>query len=198
LNAWPSNVAGLKANSRESSKVKRKCWSANLPNASRPGFTQRTLAKEVGINVSSINFCLKALVSFVMTTPNTQHSHRNLVHTLLAQEHLEFAVLVGSRATGTARPDSDWDIALQWSPQLEWLTVLDRTETLRRTLAKVLQTAPGTIDLIELRRANLAMRASVAEEGLPLTGQDTLAWAHFLQRTWRDMEDFYWSKRHAG
>lgn len=27
-----------------------------------PGVTQRTLAKEVGINLSSINFCLKALV----------------------------------------------------------------------------------------------------------------------------------------
>ena len=27
-----------------------------------PGMTQRNLAKEVGINVSSINFCLKALV----------------------------------------------------------------------------------------------------------------------------------------
>ena len=27
-----------------------------------PGVTQRALAKEVGINVSSINFCLKALV----------------------------------------------------------------------------------------------------------------------------------------
>jgi len=27
-----------------------------------PGVTQRTLAKEVGINVSSINFCLKALI----------------------------------------------------------------------------------------------------------------------------------------
>lgn len=27
-----------------------------------PGITQRTLAREVGINVSSINFCLKALV----------------------------------------------------------------------------------------------------------------------------------------
>ena len=27
-----------------------------------PGVSQRTLAKEVGINVSSINFCLKALV----------------------------------------------------------------------------------------------------------------------------------------
>lgn len=28
----------------------------------KPGMTQRSLAKEVGINVSSINFCLKALV----------------------------------------------------------------------------------------------------------------------------------------
>lgn len=27
-----------------------------------PGITQRSLAREVGINVSSINFCLKALV----------------------------------------------------------------------------------------------------------------------------------------
>lgn len=27
-----------------------------------PGVTQRTLAKEVGTNVSSINFCLKALI----------------------------------------------------------------------------------------------------------------------------------------
>jgi predicted nucleotidyltransferase len=120
-----------------------------------------------------------------------------LVQALLAQEHLEFAVLVGSRATGKARPDSDWDIALQWAPQLEWLTVLDLTETLRRTLAVVLKVSPSAIDLIELRRANLAMRASVAEEGLPLAGQDTLAWPHFLQRTWRDMEDFYWSKCHA-
>ncbi len=118
-----------------------------------------------------------------------------LVQALLAQKHLEFAVLVGRRATGTARPDSD--IALQWSPQLEWLTLLDLTETLRRTLAEVLQTAPGAIDLIKLRRANLAMRASVAEEGLPLTGQDTLSWAHFLQSTWHDKEDFYWSKRHT-
>lgn len=106
-------------------------------------------------------------------------------------------MLVGSRATGTARADSDWDIALQWSPQLDWLNALGRTETLRRTLADALQIDPRAIDLIELRRANLAMRASVAEEGVPLTGQDTLAWAHFLQRTWRDLEDFYWSQHHA-
>lgn len=107
-----------------------------------------------------------------------------LAQTLLAQPHLEFAVLVGSRATGSARDDSDWDIALQWSPQLDWLSALGLTETLRRALAGVLQVAPDAIDLIEMRRVNLAMRASVAEAGLPLLGQDSLAWAHFLQRTW--------------
>lgn len=135
-----------------------------------------------------------------MTIP-TQHqpidTNSRLVHALLDQQHLEFAVLVGSRATGNARPESDWDIALQWSPHIEWISVLDHTETLRRRLAEVLQTHLDAIDLIDLRRANLAMRATVAEEGILLIGQDTLAWAHFLRRTWRDLEDFYWSKRHA-
>jgi predicted nucleotidyltransferase len=120
-----------------------------------------------------------------------------LVQTLLSQPLLEFSVLVGSQATGKAHAGSDWDIALQWSPTLDWLTVLGHTETLRSQLAEVMQIPPESIDLIELRRANLAMRASAAEEGLPLTGQDTLAWAHFLQRTWRELEDFYWEKQHA-
>jgi hypothetical protein len=31
-------------------------------------------------------------------------------------------VLVGSQATGKTHATSDWDIALQWSPQLYWLT----------------------------------------------------------------------------
>lgn len=117
--------------------------------------------------------------------------------TLRAEPRLEFAVLVGSRATGTALAASDWDIALQWSPALDWLTILANTETLRHKLASDLNVTPDSIDLIELRRANLAMRASVAEEGLPLTGQDSLAWPQFLQRTWRELEDFYWDKQHA-
>ena len=124
-------------------------------------------------------------------------SSTNQLKTLLAQPQLDFAVLVGSRATGTAHDHSDWDIALQWAPQLDWLTMLSRTETLRRQLADAMHISPTAIDLIELRRANLAMRASVAEEGVPLAGQDSLAWAHFLQRTWRELEDFYWAKQHA-
>jgi hypothetical protein len=44
---------------------------------------------------------------------------------------------------------------------------------------------------------DLAMRASVAEEGLPLSGAESLAWARFLRRSWRELEDFYWDKQHA-
>lgn len=116
---------------------------------------------------------------------------------LRAESQLAFAVLVGSRATHTAREGSDWDIALQWAPQMDWMAVLAGTEALRRKLAQTLGVAESDVDLIELRRANLAMRASVAEEGLPLAGEDSLAWAHFLRRTWRELEDFYWDKQHA-
>lgn len=116
---------------------------------------------------------------------------------LAAQPELEFAVLVGSRATGKATETSDWDIALQWAPSLALWSVLGHTETLRRHLANGLGVGEAAVDLIDLRRANLAMRASVAEEGLPLCGQDTLAWSHFLTRTWRELEDFYWYRQHA-
>jgi predicted nucleotidyltransferase len=126
-------------------------------------------------------------------TPTT----KQLASILQGEPLLEFAVLVGSRATGTAQPQSDWDIALQWAYGTDWLATLGRTETLRHKLAAALGLSAAQIDLIDLRRANLAMRASVAEEGLPLSGEDSLAWAHFLQRTWRDLEDFYWDKQHA-
>ena len=132
-----------------------------------------------------------------MSSKDLIASYPTWIHTLRDEPALEFAVLVGSRATGKNRVDSDWDIALQWSHQLDWLTVLGKTETLRHTLAHQLNIAPTAVDLIELRRANLAMRASVAEEGVPLTGEDSLVWARFLQRTWRELEDFYWEKQHA-
>jgi predicted nucleotidyltransferase len=120
-----------------------------------------------------------------------------LKQALSGEPQLEFAVLVGSRATGTAHPASDWDIALQWDAQLDWMDVLGKTETLRRGLSEAMGVALDDIDLIELRRANLVMRASVAEAGLPLKGEDSLAWGHFLRRTWRELEDFYWEQSHA-
>lgn len=110
---------------------------------------------------------------------------------------LQFAVLVGSRATGQQHAGSDWDIAVQWNPATDWGQALELTECLRLDIAKMLAVGAEHVDMIDLRRANLTMRASVAEEGQPLAVTDERAWNHFLQRTWRDLEDFYWDRRHA-
>ena len=128
---------------------------------------------------------------------NHQSSADKLRRIFSARIDLEFAVLVGSRATGTERGDSDWDIALYWREGLLWLERVAKTETLRRELAKALGENESRIDLIDLANTNLAMRAAVAEEGLPLAGEDRPAWARFLRRTWRELEDFYWEKEHA-
>jgi predicted nucleotidyltransferase len=120
-----------------------------------------------------------------------------IVGVLQLQQGLDFAVLVGSRATGKAGPQSDWDIAIQWRSNPDWFRQLGETESLRHQLAHALRIAPDAVDLIDTASANLAMRAAIANAGIPLLGQESLAWAHFLQRTWRELEDFYWDKRHA-
>jgi len=116
---------------------------------------------------------------------------------LADQSALELAILVGSRATGRAHAGSDWDIAIQWPAALPLFDTLANTETLRRALASVLGVSEEQIDLIDLPRARLAMRAVVAEDGVPLKGEDSLAWNHFLARTWRELEDFAWEQAHA-
>lgn len=116
---------------------------------------------------------------------------------LAATAGLDFAVLVGSRADNTVRPDSDWDIALQWLRTEPWMQTVGEQETLRRAIAETLNVSPDRIDLIDLPRANLAMRANAAENGRVLKGEDSLEWAHFLTRTWRELEDYYWEQSHA-
>lgn len=120
-----------------------------------------------------------------------------LKQVLASQPSLELAILVGSRAENRARKDSDWDIAVQWRKGLGLLENLSQTETLRRQLAAALNVPEDRIDLIDLPRAGLAMRALVAENGIPLYGEDTLNWNHFLSRVWRELEDYEWEKQHA-
>ena len=116
---------------------------------------------------------------------------------LQAQTGLELAVLVGSRADGRAHSESDWDIAIQWKREITMLDNLANTETLRRKLAAALDVGEELIDLIDLPRAGLTMRALVAEEGVELKGEDSLAWNHFLGRVWRELEAYEWEKQHA-
>ncbi len=116
---------------------------------------------------------------------------------LQAQNEIELAVLVGSRAEGRAGPDSDWDIAIQWQAKISPLGNLSKTEDLRHELATALNVSDEQIDLIDIPRAGLAMRALIAEEGIPLKGEDSLPWNHFLSRVWRELEDHEWEKSHA-
>lgn len=120
-----------------------------------------------------------------------------LADVLQHQSELEFAVLVGSRASGTAREGSDWDIAIRWRRGLSPVQRLEATESLRLQLAQALAVHPDAIDLIDLVQARLAMRALVAEEGRVLAGENDLPWLRFLQNTWAEIEDFHWRRQHA-
>ena len=121
----------------------------------------------------------------------------NIQQVLQTQAELELAVLVGSRAEGRVHPESDWDIAIQWKREMSMLDNLANTETLRRKLAVALGVGEDLVDLIDLPRAGLTMRALVAEDGIALKGEDTLAWNHFLGRVWRELESYEWEKQHA-
>ncbi|MBM9614419.1 hypothetical protein JWJ90_08955 [Desulfobulbus rhabdoformis] len=117
---------------------------------------------------------------------------------LLATEpHLEFAVLIGSRANGTSSLTSDWDFAFQWQRHIDWLEQLRLTETLRHNLANRLNLPETAIDLVDTPRANLAMRAEIANNGIVILGEDGLPWQRFLQRTWRELEEYYWEDIYA-
>lgn len=110
---------------------------------------------------------------------------------------LELAVLVGSQANGTATASSDWDIAIRWVKHISPLDQLALDAKLVQCIAQALSIHSDHVDLIQLSAAKLAMREVVANQGIPLKGEQTLAWFHFLTQTWAEVEDFYWRKNHA-
>lgn len=112
-------------------------------------------------------------------------------------QELEFAVLIGSQATGDNCPDSDWDFAVQWSSDLGFMQQLSATEQLRKHLSTILNVNTSCVDIIDLNTARLAIKAVVAEDGTILKGAETLAWCHFLHRTWRELEEVYWEEVYA-
>jgi len=123
--------------------------------------------------------------------------HEKIKKILSESVGLELAVLIGSRAAGTNRSDSDWDIAIQWERDIAFLDKLQHIEALRNRLEKLLPPPNVAVDLIDIPRAGLAMRAEIAENGVLLAGMGSLAWSHFLLQVWRDLEEYYWDKYYA-
>ena len=120
-----------------------------------------------------------------------------LINLLQTIPDLELAILVGSRAQGTAAHQSDWDIAVRWKKHIVGLSRLEHSEILKQQIANIMEIHKDQIDLIDLVAARLAMRAVVAEEGIILKGEDTLAWSRYLTQTWGEMEDYYWRQSNA-
>lgn len=121
----------------------------------------------------------------------------SLQKSLLSDQHVSLAVLVGSRADGMAREDSDWDLAILIDPSLPSMVRFDELQRLQLSLAAEADIPVERLDLIDLSSAGLAMREQVANHGLLLKGENTLAWSHFLVRTWRELEDFAWEQQRA-
>ena len=110
-------------------------------------------------------------------------------------DEIELALIVGSRARGTAGEDSDWDFAIQWHKVIPYLDTLGKTEVLRNKLATLTGFPAQKIDIIDMPTSRLAMRAEIADAGILLKGG--IGWNHFLLRTWRKLEEMEWEKKHA-
>jgi len=123
-----------------------------------------------------------------------QDELKNLLQTL---PDLELAVLIGSQASGNATPQSDWDVAVRWGRNIRGTARLQHMEILKQQIAEAIKTHKDQIDFIDITSARLAMRAVIAEEGIILKGEDTLAWSHYLSQAWAELEEFYWKKSNA-
>lgn len=120
-----------------------------------------------------------------------------LINLLQTNSELELAILIGSRALETETYQSDWDLAIRWKKDFSGWTRLEHSEILKQQISDAIGVHKDQIDLIDIVLARLAMRAVIAEEGIVLKGEDTLAWSHYLTQTWRELEDYYWMESHA-
>jgi uncharacterized protein len=102
---------------------------------------------------------------------------------LLAESAVRFALLFGSRADATARPDSDWDVGVYLDPALDAHQRLE----LRLRLSAAL--APGLVlDTVILNDAP-ALLAHRALRGRLLLKRDARAYVRFFVRILGAAED---------
>jgi predicted nucleotidyltransferase len=121
----------------------------------------------------------------------------NLRVALESCKDIEVAVLFGSQALGNATLASDYDIAVIFKEVFHGTDSIGRIEQTRRHIAASMGIADTAIDIAEIRHAGLSIRRTVAEQGLVVVGENSLAWCQFLERTWRSLDAFTWEQQRA-
>ena len=115
-------------------------------------------------------------------------------------EHLALAVegipgiaamaLFGSRATGSARPDSDLDVAILPSPE----AVSRRTLQVSVAVALADFAPEGRVDVVLLDEAPELLRHQVLSTGRLVLCRDIKAWRALLVETMREHGDREWAR----
>lgn len=112
-----------------------------------------------------------------MIDHDAQHRLLGALRSALARgPALRFAILFGSQARGTARADSDVDIAFMPTEPL--------TMAQEHALAAELERAAGTtVDLVPVADAPMALRWRIARDGIVLCSSPPHAASRFLAET---------------
>jgi uncharacterized protein len=112
-----------------------------------------------------------------------------IVEALVARPEIVFALLFGSRASGRARPDSDWDIAVFLDEALDASTRF----RVRRALAAALE-PELTVDIVVLNEAP-PLLAHRALTGQLLVDRDRARYVRFFVRTLGESQDEAYARR---
>jgi len=99
------------------------------------------------------------------------------------------AYLFGSRARGTARADSDLDLAVLWDATLESRERAVRESELRAALVDALGSLGERTDLLDLAAAGSTVAFRVIREGRLLVCGDDRARVAFVARVARRYDD---------
>ena len=111
----------------------------------------------------------------------------------MLREDVALSMLFGSHARGDHDEQSDWDIAILFKDNKNAWNNLGKQEEIRHLISLALGIIDSKIDLVDLYRGGLGINATVVDEGIPITGGNSLALAKYYQRIWANLEDFYWN-----
>ena len=116
---------------------------------------------------------------------------------LSSRDDIALSFLFGSQARGDSHEQSDWDIAILFKDNTNGWDNLGKQEEIRHLLSLALAVSDDRVDLVDLFRGGLGINATVVDEGIPLTGKNSLALAIYYQRVWANLEDYYWNLEHV-